>query len=170
VEGQPPDFAKAGEEAPAGTRRMPTVDSATREPSCQGMENKQKHLEFIQSAVARMASNLFLLKGWTITLIAALFALAAKGVDDVYFLIAYFPAFMFWVLDGYFLAQERQFRALYDHVRSLDEASIDFSMDTSPFKDQPRNTWSGAMLSRTLLLYYGVLICTMIIVMSLITR
>ena len=44
------------------------------------MEKKLKHLEFIQGAVGRMASNLFLLKGWTITLIAALFALAAKSV------------------------------------------------------------------------------------------
>lgn len=42
------------------------------------MENKQKHLEFIQMAINRMASNLFLLKGWTVALIAALFALAAK--------------------------------------------------------------------------------------------
>ena len=42
------------------------------------MENKQKHLEFIQSAVGRMASNLFLLNGWMITLIAALFAFAAN--------------------------------------------------------------------------------------------
>lgn len=64
------------------------------------MENKQKHLEFIQSAVARMSSNLFLLKGWTVTLIAALFALAAKDSNKIYFLISYLPALMFWTLDG----------------------------------------------------------------------
>src|SRR6266403_3443387 len=108
------------------------------------MENKQKHLEFIQSAVGRMASNLFLLKGWTITLIAALFALAAKDSDRIYFLIAYLPALMFWALDGYFLSQERRFRALYDHVRKLDENNINFSMDTSVFRNEVRNTWLGA--------------------------
>ena len=86
------------------------------------MENKRKHLEFIQAAVNRMASNLFLLKGWTVTLIAALFALAAKDAKPVYFAIAYFPPFMFWVLDGYFLSQERRFRSLYDHVRKLPES------------------------------------------------
>jgi hypothetical protein len=43
------------------------------------MENKIKHLEFIQSTVGRMASNLFLLKGWTITLIAAVFAVGRAG-------------------------------------------------------------------------------------------
>ena len=132
------------------------------------MENKQKHLEFIQSAVGRMASNLFLLKGWTITLIAALFALAAKDSDKNYFLIAYIPALMFWALDGYFLSQERRFRALYDKVRKLEENDIDFSMDTSPFKSEFRNTWLGAIFSRTLLLYYGALMLTMVVVMFLI--
>ena len=43
--------------------------------------NKHKHLEFVQAAVNRMAGNLFLLKGWSITLIAALFALAAKDAN-----------------------------------------------------------------------------------------
>ena len=129
------------------------------------MENKRKHLEFIQSAVGRMASNLFLLKGWTITLIAALFALAAKDSDRSYFLIAYLPALMFWALDGYFLSQERRFRALYDQVRKLEEGDIDFSMDTSAFKKEIRNTWLGAIFSGTLLVYYGALIVTMIVVM-----
>jgi hypothetical protein len=128
-------------------------------------ENKLKHLEFIQQAVNRMASNLFLLKGWTVTLIAALFALAAKDSKDVYFLIAYFPPLMFWVLDGYFLSQERRFRALYDHVRKLDENQIDFSMDTQPFSQGYRTSWPGSAFSRTLVIYYGSLIVTMFIVM-----
>jgi hypothetical protein len=126
------------------------------------MENKRKHLEFLQGAINRMASNLFLLKGWTITLIAALFALSAKDSNRAYALIAYFPTLVFWILDGYFLSQERRFRALYDRVRKLNESEIDFSMDTSPFKHELRNTWGGAMLSRTLLTYYGALALIML--------
>lgn len=133
------------------------------------MQNKHKHLEFIQAAINRMASNLFLLKGWTITLIAALFALAAKDSERTYFLIAYLPALMFWALDGYFLSQERRFRALYDKVRGLDESEIDFSMDTRSVEDEFRLSWRGAVLSKTLLVYYGALIVTMLIVMFLIT-
>lgn len=129
------------------------------------MENKLKHLEFIQQAINRMASNLFLLKGWTVTLIAAMFALAAKESRDLYFLLAYFPTLMFWLLDGYFLSQERRFRALYDHVRKLEESAIDFSMDTQPFKESPpRNKWSHALFSSTLLIYYGVLVAAMSLV------
>ena len=134
------------------------------------MEQKLKHLEFIQQAVNRMASNLFLLKGWTVTLIAALFALAAKDANKVYFVIAYFPPLMFWVLDGYFLSQERRFRALYDHVRKLDEHQIDFSMDTQPFSGGHRNSWLGSIFSRTLVIYYGSLIATMVVVMTVLMR
>lgn len=132
------------------------------------MELKLKHLEFIQQAIDRMASNLFLLKGWAVTLIAALFALGAEDSNDMYFLVAYFPSTMFWVLDGYFLSQERRFRALYDHVRRLDEDQIDFSMDTQPFSGERRNSWIGAMFSRTVVIYYGCLIATMLVVMFLI--
>jgi hypothetical protein len=126
------------------------------------MEKKLKHLEFIQQAINRMASNLFLLKGWTVTLIAALFALAAKESKHQYALLAYVPIFMFWLLDGYFLSQERRFRSLYEHVTKLDEGAIDFSMDTQPFKETPpRNKWSHALFSSTLLIYYGVLLVAM---------
>lgn len=131
-------------------------------------EKKLKHLDFIQQAVNRMASNLFLLKGWTVTLIAALFALAAKDSKDVYFLIAYFPPLMFWVLDGYFLSQERRFRALYDHVRKLDEDAIDFSMDAQRFKGNDGCSWPGAMFSKTLLIYYGSLVAIMCLVLYMV--
>jgi hypothetical protein len=124
------------------------------------MENKRKHLEFLQGAINRMAGNLFLLKGWTITLIAALFALSAKDSNKAYVLVAYFPALVFWILDGYFLSQERRFRALYDYVRKLEDAQIDFSMDTRPFKDD--NTWLDGMFSATLMTYYGALVVIML--------
>ena len=130
--------------------------------------NKHKHLEFVQTAVNRMAGNLFLLKGWSITLIAALFALAAKDSNKFYILIAYFPLFIFWSLDGYFLSQERKFRALYDYVRKLDESKIDFSMDTRPFASDPRNTWAGSMSSRTLVIYYVGLAIVMLVLMFLV--
>ena len=130
--------------------------------------NKHKHLEFIQTAVNRMAGNLFLLKGWSITLIAALFALAAKDSNKAYIALAYFPLFIFWSLDGYFLSQERRFRALYDHVRAMTEDQIDFSMNTAPFASVHRNTWFGAMSSRTLVVYYVGLAVIMLFLMVLI--
>jgi hypothetical protein len=132
------------------------------------MENKQKHLEFIQAVINRMAGNSFLLKGWAVTLVAALFALSAKDTNNAYISIAYFPTIVFWVLDGYFLSQERLFRSLYDHVRNLTEKDIDFSMDTAPFRAVARNGWAQSMFSRTLLWFYLSLVVVMWLVMFLV--
>ncbi len=128
------------------------------------MTDKQKHLEFIQSVISRMAGNLFFLKGWTVTLMVALFALAAKDSDPKFALIAYIPIFIFWFLDGFFLSQERLFRDLYKDVSKLKDKDINFSMDTSKYKVYFKNTWIGATFSRTLILFYLSLILTMTIV------
>jgi len=132
------------------------------------MENKREHLEFIQGVIDRMAGNLFFLRGWTITLIAALFALFVKGANPDYIFVVYFPVTIFWILDGYFLSQERLFRALYNHVRKLDEKEIDFSMDTSKFKKDKKNGWITSMFSDTLLFFYIPLIAIMLLLTYLI--
>jgi hypothetical protein len=70
-------------------------------------ENKLKHLEFIQSVIDRLSGNSFLLKGWGVTLVAGLFALAAKDSNPKYVVVAYLPVLVFWLIDGYFLSKER---------------------------------------------------------------
>lgn len=78
------------------------------------MDSKHKHLELVQDVVNRMAHHSFVLKGWSITLVVAVFALNAKdGLDRNYVLAALLPVFIFWFLDGYYLQRERLFRALY---------------------------------------------------------
>ena len=95
------------------------------------MENKSQHLEMIQGVINRLAKSSFLLKGWSVILISGLFALSAKDSKLYFIYLAYFPALAFWGLDGYYLRQEKLFRKLYDKVRVMPEADIDFSMDTS---------------------------------------
>ena len=67
------------------------------------MDKKMKHLEMIQGVISRMANNSFMLKGWAVTLVAGIFVLAGKDTDKLYFLVAYIPAIVFWVLDAYYL-------------------------------------------------------------------
>lgn len=62
------------------------------------VEEKLKHLEFIQNTITRMASNSFMLKGWRITIIAALIALSIKESDFRLYLAAVIPTIMFWIL------------------------------------------------------------------------
>ncbi|QDS89510.1 hypothetical protein EC9_37100 [Rosistilla ulvae] len=124
-------------------------------------EDKIAHLNMIQSVISRMAGNSALLKGWAVTLIAATFALAAKDADIRYVLIAYIPAVAFWILDAYYLRQERLFRDLYNHVRTLDSDKVDFSMDTSGFSRPAQN----AFFAFVNLIFYGFLIGVILLVM-----
>lgn len=92
------------------------------------MDNKIKHLEFIQGIISRMAKNSFALKGWAVTLLAGIFVLADKDADKLFCYIVYFPIIIFWILDSYYLLQERQYRHLYNDVRLKDEKDIDFNL------------------------------------------
>ena len=126
------------------------------------MDTKIAHLQMVQAVITRMASNSFLIKGWSITLIAALFALAAANTNALFIYLAYFPTFMFWALDAYFLRQERLFRKLYDNVCT--SGRVDFSMHTQPFADHVGGLWSVAW-SPTLCLFHGTITGTVLVVM-----
>ena len=121
-----------------------------------GKEAKLKHLEFIQGVVNRLAADSFRMKGWSVALAAALFVLLARGGDPKFAPVALVPVVIFWGLDGYFLWQERLFRALYDHVRVLEENEIDFSMNVGKFRQDW--TWRAATFSRTLISFYGAVL------------
>lgn len=129
------------------------------------MNEKIAYLQMIQSVIARMARNSFLIKGWSITVIAALGALAAAGKSELFVYLACFPAAMFWALDAYFLRQEKLFRKLWD--RALEPgAEVDFSMDTKPFNDKVDSIGKVAR-SLTLGLFHGT-IAGMIVVVILV--
>jgi len=130
------------------------------------VDKKMKHLEMILGIINRMAGNSFLIKGWCITLVSALIALGSKDGNKRFLLVGYFPILMFWVLDGYFLWQERLFRKLYDGVRGKEEDKIDFSMNTSTFVGE--SSWLGAMFSKTLLLFYAVVIVAVLLAMYIV--
>lgn len=91
-------------------------------------EQQMKHLEFIQNVITRMNSNSFMIKGWAITLVAALFALAAKDANIKFYFIAFIPIISFWILDGFFIATERRFRDLHKDA-SKTSSIVDFNMD-----------------------------------------
>lgn len=117
------------------------------------VEPKVEHLKFVQAVVARMAANSFLLKGWTVTLVAALFAFGAKEADRAFIGIAWIPVIVFAGLDSYYLRQERLFRALHKKVAARPDADCtDYNMDVSEFKDA--ETWRGALASKTVLGFY----------------
>jgi hypothetical protein len=68
-----------------------------------------------------------------------------------------FPVFMFWVLDGYFLYQERLYRKLYEGVASGEIPSSLFVMSTDGVVNQTPSLLA-ALYSRTLLIFHGCIV------------
>lgn len=133
------------------------------------MENKIKHLELIQGIINRIASNSFMLKGWAVTLVAGVFALAGKDTDKMYFLVAYVPIIVFWLLDSYYLLQERLYISLYNKVRETEEDEIDFSLAATKEKfGNSYNCFCSTLFSKTELWFYLplALVCTGIIIIT----
>ena len=49
----------------------------------------------IQGVITRMGTNSFVLKGWNVTLVSALFALSAKESNARFIMIAFLPTVAF---------------------------------------------------------------------------
>jgi len=128
------------------------------------MDRKLKHLDFIQGVINRLSTNSFLLKGWSVVLVSALFALSAGNSNVKFIFLAYIPAIAFWGLDGYFLSLERSYRKLYEEVRVKEPERIDFSMDIRDL-DSGVKDWASAFLSKTIVIFHGALIGAIVIVM-----
>ncbi len=116
------------------------------------MENKYKHLEFIQGVINRLYTNSFLLKGWSVVLISALFALSAANSKIEFIFLAYILAIAFWGLDGYFLAVEKKYRDLYDNVRLIEPDLIDFNMKASINASE----WAAKFMSKHFSFFMGL--------------
>jgi hypothetical protein len=128
------------------------------------MEDKRAHLEMLQAVVSRMSANSFLLKGWSVTLVSALFALAASQSQAGFIQLAFLPALAFWALDAFFVRQERLFRALFDRVRQLPNEAIDFAMDTQPVASTVAS-WRACAFSATVLPLHLAVLGAVVLVM-----
>jgi hypothetical protein len=130
------------------------------------MEAKIKHLEFIQSIITRMGQNSFLVKGWCVTLISAIYALAAKDASEDYILVTFVSILSFWILDGFFIAVERRYRVLYAEVAKRNCSLTDFDLDASRYASGG-GLWIAGVFSKTLLVFYPFMMGVALLVMFL---
>ena len=97
-----------------------------------------EHLKMIQNVIDRMGRNSFWLRGWNATLAVGWLAFVARvGVektpDGLWPIV---PLLMLFLLDGYYLSQERRFRKLYNAVR-CGKVTKQFSMNTECWEQGP---------------------------------
>ena len=121
------------------------------------VDEKLKHLEFIQAVIARMATNSFLFKGWAVTIAAGLAAFAAVDSRAALLVIALVSTLMFWGLDGYYLWLERAFINIHNLVAAKKEDDpIDFAM--RPDRNDALARWFKTCWRPHLWVFYGAII------------
>ena len=122
-----------------------------------------KHLEFIQGVVERHARNSFLLKGWSVTLVAAIYLLAVGGAEPrLAMMAALLPSLTFWGLDAYYLRQERMYRALYNHVRRNSTAESDrFTLDAKSFESEV-DGWVSTLFAATVFWFHMIVVLVVV--------
>lgn len=120
------------------------------------MEKKIKHLEFIQNIIARLSNNSFYIKGWAITVVSIIISLNNISFTLELLFLCNLTILIFWVLDSYFIYEERTFRLLYDEVRKLDDSEINFQMNLKNNKGIIIKRIKS-FFSKTLLIYYPLI-------------
>jgi len=77
--------------------------------------------------------------------------------EPIFFLLAYFPVIVFWILDAFFLHQEKLFRKLYTEVASGQIQSTEFTLDTDLVKEKV-SSLLFVFFSKTLFPFHGSII------------
>ncbi|MTQ41958.1 MULTISPECIES: hypothetical protein [unclassified Streptococcus] len=98
-------------------------------------ESKLKHIDIVQSTISRMAQNSFAIKGWTITILVGLFVFLQNDEFRNNIFIYLIPIIFFWLLDSYYLWQERLFRKLYNDIIDNVTEESDLSMNVTQYKN-----------------------------------
>ena len=76
-------------------------------------EKRAKHLEFIQSVIARLAQNSFIVKGWSIALASAAYGFSIEKSQWLFAIGGSVGVMVLWMLDAYYLHIEKMYRRLY---------------------------------------------------------
>ena len=133
-------------------------------------DKKRAHLRTIRSIGNRMRAGSALIRLWSVTVVAALVALATTNPAHArYAWLALAMALGFWMLDAHFSRQERLFRRTYEHVLSLPEAEVDFEAGTASV-DSDELSFSSIFLSMPLSAFYGTIVSLIALVRLVLAR
>lgn len=124
-------------------------------------EKLHKEIDLIQANILRMANNSFLIKGWAVSLVIAVFALSSDKLVFPKSLFMFLPVLLFWYLDAIFLQNERMYRNKYKKVIN-DRLSGNFdelyNLDVSD-----KECILEIMFSKTIIFFYLPLFLTVLI-------
>jgi hypothetical protein len=131
-----------------------------------------KYIEILQAAISRMNSNSFSIKGWSVTLLSAIIAVAVslKSIQFVY--VAMVPCLLFWILDSIYLQQERKFVVIYREAIKPNTILSDFeiNLESEMVKADKKTWYLRVFFSRTMWPFYGMMLAIVILIGPFVAR
>lgn len=130
--------------------------------------DKIKHLDYIQNTISRMADNSFKIRGVCVTIVSAFLGLYIKINEPKVLLITCVPIITFWMLDSYYLQQERKFRCLYNNLTGnetsckLGDVSA-LSMSTNRINGHEFEFCTVAFSKTELVIYASLMACHIVL-------
>lgn len=133
------------------------------------MEDLYKEIDLIQSCINRMSQFSFLIKGWTVSLIAVVLTLFSASLNmNALSAICYVIIVVFWGLDAYYLHLERLFRFKYEWVIQHRKNTKKYMFDLNPHNKKMRINHSNSSLLKVFFsLHLCVLYGTLILLVTL---
>lgn len=126
-------------------------------------EDERKHLDYLQAIITRMNTNSFQIKGFVITIVSAFIAIFASTQKVVFISISGIPILIFWLLDSFYLQQERKFRGIYNDVIGKTHINniLTYEMPVNLYKGNGCS-FVEVVFSRTIFPLYFILILMII--------
>ncbi len=127
-----------------------------------------KYMEMIQVIITRMNTNSFQIKNFMMLILSACLV-AFINAKNGWILVSFIPVvIIIWIIDSYYLQQERKFRGLYNELVENFNSHTLFSMKTDKIKGCDYNLISSMFISINCFIYLAIL--SLIITIKLLTN
>lgn len=118
-------------------------------------EQKLEHLKLIEAVIERMAANSLRMKEWFVTIASAIVGFSVNSANANLALVAIGPLLVFWILDAFYLLQERKYRELYK--LALQGRLVLYSLNVR-IEEINKSFWGAILKSWSTTAFYGAIL------------
>ncbi|MCY4402885.1 MAG: hypothetical protein OXD54_09945 [Candidatus Poribacteria bacterium] len=136
-----------------------------------GTEKVIAHLQMIQANINRHGLYSFLVKGLSVVFVISTevllfyFLTIISTIGFIFIIVSTVQILLiigFWMIDAYFLQQERLFCHHYDAIRQQNDT--DLNMYVGIHKDKPKSSWNSVIFSFTFTIFYSIEIVLVLLI------
>lgn len=129
-------------------------------------DEKIKHLEIIQRNINELSNSSKQMKVIMLITVSILLLVFTLFKSNIFILVALLPTIIFWMLDAYYVQQQRKFRGLYNDVAGVSgspQKIAPFAMPIQLYHDGKYSFWD-VFVSPTILTLYATMVMIILVI------